>query len=400
MRLRLVVALTILHTAIAVVAISPAFFYLNVGTAQRVFGGSNGESALLEDVRAYHDYASKTVQGLVPYRDFAVEYPPGAIPFFVLPRLLGSSFEAYRWLFALEMMIVNGGIIALIAGHCREPVVRRRALTWYTIAMACLGGLPIARFDLVPTALAFWAALRWHAGGTKLAGLAAGIGAMVKLFPGVVLVPGLFDRDRNWLWGTGIAVGTVVLGVAAWLAIGGEGMIRSLSYHGGRGLEIESVYAGCLIAVAKIAGWPLSHDFNHSSVELIARGASLLARIATPVQLVAIGGILVAYQRGGRRDFPRYSGACVIAFATFGKVLSPQYMIWCLPFVMILEGRRGTIARPLMVMCCGLSSLVYFWAGVGLLAFHPLAVGILMARNVGLVTLLAVVLLNRSKNRA
>src|SRR3954447_14915087 len=45
------------------------------------------------------------------------------------------------------------------------------------------------------------------------------------------------------------------------------------------------------------------------------------------------------------KDGVRYSGAAVLAFIITGKVFSPQYLIWLMPFIAVLEGpiaRRGS----------------------------------------------------------
>jgi len=263
---------------------------------------------------------------------------------------------------------------------------------WYTMALASLGALPIARFDLVPTAMAFGAALSWSKGRSGLAGIVAGLGGLVKLYPAIVVLPGLVDSARQRNRGFAALIFTLGIGGSLWLAIGHSGVLQAMTYHAGRGLEIESIYAGFLIVVAKLAGWPLSHDFNHASVELISPWARTLGATSILFQVAGLGVVVATFMRRKTDDFVRYAGACVVAFATFGKVLSPQYLLWMLPFVVILEGRTGQLARPLLAACCLLSSLVYFWAGVGLLSFHPLAVAILVVRNLGLVALLWVML--------
>ena len=42
----------------------------------------------LADVGIYHRYATHIVDGQLPYRNLPIEYPPLAIPLFVLPRLV------------------------------------------------------------------------------------------------------------------------------------------------------------------------------------------------------------------------------------------------------------------------------------------------------------------------
>ena len=59
----------------------------------------------------------------------------------------------------------------------------------------------------------------------------------------------------------------------------------------------------------------------------------------------------IAFARGAadRDRFVRYAAACVCAFVAFGKVLSPQYLIWLVPLVALVSGRRGIAAVALLV---------------------------------------------------
>jgi hypothetical protein len=44
----------------------------------------------------------------------------------------------------------------------------------------------------------------------------------------------------------------------------------------------------------------------------------------------------------------RYAAACVCAFVCFGKILSPQFLLWLLPLVALVRGRRGVAASALL----------------------------------------------------
>ncbi len=48
--------------------------------------GSLG-SGQITDTPTYQSYGDAIARGAVPYRDFKLEYPPGALPVFVLPSL-------------------------------------------------------------------------------------------------------------------------------------------------------------------------------------------------------------------------------------------------------------------------------------------------------------------------
>ena len=432
-RLVLVLGITAIHAAIAGLAVSPVFFMPSVATARRVFGGSNGEKALFEDVRAYHEYASRTLNGEIPYRGFDVEYPIGALPLFLLPRLFASGDIAYRWAFAFEILLFDAALVWLVAKRGEKTTGAGRAVFWYSLGLALLGAIPIARFDLAATFLAFAAMMALDTKRSGLGGILAGIGGLAKLFPVVVIAPKVVvwvigkaglalpsratdgraspaPRDRS----IAALILTLSIGACIWWIIGGPGVMRSIRYHGGRGLEIESLYAGPLIVVAKLLSWPLAYDFNHHSVELITPGAMIASKVAPLVQIVAISWVLLigfrpsrvplveADQRAvdgsrshwlgttnGTKEGPQ-TAACILAFALFGKVLSPQYLIWLLPFVATLEGQAGRMGRPVLMVACGITTLLYFWAGVGLLEFHPLAVAILNVRNLLLLGLFAI----------
>ena len=85
------------------------------------------------DTPLYQGYGEKIVDGQVPYRDFPVEYPPAALPVFVLPALAadddyGSAFELLMWacavativLLAATLSAVGAGIMRLYAATARS----------------------------------------------------------------------------------------------------------------------------------------------------------------------------------------------------------------------------------------------------------------------------------------
>ena len=82
--LRLAFGFTLLHGLAALIVTSIPFFY-----------GTVGRHNVLDDVDIYYNYASRTIQGQIPYRDFPVEYPIFALPIFLIPRVLFQTRSSF-----------------------------------------------------------------------------------------------------------------------------------------------------------------------------------------------------------------------------------------------------------------------------------------------------------------
>ncbi len=77
-----------------------------------------------------------------------------------------------------------------------------------------------------------------------------------------------------------------------------------------------------------------------------------------------ISSLWIGFARGRADEgrFVRYAAACVVAFIAFGKVLSPQYLIWLIPLVPLVAGLRGLIVSGLLA-----SAMIgtQFWVSAG-----------------------------------
>ncbi len=355
------------------------------------FYGTTTLKKVLDDVHLYQDYADRMLSGEVPYRDFRVEYPPLALPFFVVPAwLAGGTFSNFWMLFGAEMLLLHAANLALVAWWVRRsegPRTTLLRLLWATLLFLPLAQLSVSRFDLAPTLVLFSAAVLWAVGKPGLSGVLGGLGVLVKIVPGVVLGPMLADEVCRWketrLRGSLAGLVAVVLGVAGWVvAVGGPGAMRaSLRYHLDRGLEAGSLGAGVLMGLGKILQWPVRTEYLFKSTQVVAPGDSWVSSLAFPIQALALLTVMVAFVRRGRAEPLRYAGASVLAFLLFGKVLSPQYLLWIYPFVLVVEGRAGQVSRLLFLAVGVLSLLLYPWGAHRLAAVDPAAIVVLNLRN-------------------
>ena len=324
-----------------------------------------------------------------------VEYPLFALPIFLLPRLLTSDLTSYALIFAAEMLLANGVALLLIGGWMGArrnlPSVPSR-VAWYTLSTMLLFPLVVSRFDLVPTTVAFAAALAWFAGRPVIGGAGAGLGTLIKLFPACVAAVGFLYEARDprtrRLRGTVAFVLTMALGAGVSWAFGASGF---MAFQAARGLQIESVPAGVLMAAAQFTGAPLTWVHLHNAYELQTRGAGLAAALTVPMQAAALLIVLWRFWRSDQTHPFRSIAAAMFALLITAKVLSPQFLIWPIPFLAVLEGPPGGRARWLFLPCCLATTLIFpFFYFSDLLTFAPWAIALLNVRNALLIALFAV----------
>jgi hypothetical protein len=172
-----------------------------------------------------------------------------------------------------------------------------------------------------------------------------------------------------------------------------EGVWRSIWRQLGRPLQIESLGAGVLLALHHAFLMPLAWASSSGSQNLTGTVAGVAAMITTLVGAAALLLVWVRYARGDVESgvrFARYAAAAVVAFVAFGKVESPQFLVWLLGVVVLVQGRRGAFAIGLLLAACGLTRLWFprtYWELVK--QFDPTASWLVLLRDLVLVAVFA-----------
>jgi hypothetical protein len=353
------------------------------------------------DIPLYQVYGERVASGLVPYRDFGLEYPPGALPALVLPALVTGSFEAYRAVFVAEMALA-GAIAVLVLDvalrRLRLPDRERTvSLAFVSLLPLLLGGVILTRFDLVPAALTAGALALALAGRPRGAALVVGLGVAVKIYP-ALLVPLLAvqawrSRGRRGVATTlALAAAPVVLAYLPFFVLAPGGVLDSLGRQAGRPLQIESLGAGVLLALHHAFGVGLDWASGSGSQNLIGAGPDSLAVLQGVAQVVAVALVWVAFSRGPATTerLVRYAAGAVVAFVALSRVLSPQFLVWVLFLVPLVGGPRRRATLLLTTGACALTA-VWFPARYAKLVFDfdPLASWLVLARGLTLLALLA-----------
>ena len=363
------------------------------------------------DIPVYLSYGNAIEDGAVPYRDIRPEYPPGALPAFVLPALVSDDEEGYRDAFEW-LMAACGAALVLLTGVALAGLRASRSRTvWVLALVACfpllLGSVVLTRFDLWPAVLVAGALAALVHGRFRLGFGVLGAAVAVKLYP-AVLVPVaaayVWRRRgrREALVCLGLLAAVVALVFLPFLVIAPGGVAHSIGRQLSRPLQIESLGSALYLAAHHLLGLHVEMRSGHGSQNLHATGTGVAAVLFSLIQL----GVLVwiwlrlptAHRRvpgtepgtaPGTEELIRWSAAALVAFVALGKVLSPQFLIWLVPAVPLVAGLRGLRASTLLVGALVLTQLWFpsrYWDLARELDLFPSL--LVLARDLVLVALL------------
>ncbi|MDQ3889387.1 MAG: glycosyltransferase 87 family protein [Actinomycetota bacterium] len=359
------------------------------------------------DTPVYERYGEALAEGRVPYRDFALEYPPAALPAFYLPTLArGADYDEAFDLLMLACGLAAVVFVALALAELGASSARLAAGTSFAaLAPLALGSVVLTRYDLWPAALTTGALAALLAGRERLglAALALAVGA--KGYPLVLLPLALVHvarrRDRRRAM-VALAVFVAVLAavLVPFAALAPDGLRASFERQGGRPLQIESLGSALLLGAHQLGLYAPRVVTTYGSQNLVGDLPDALAAVQTILQLVAIAVVWIAFARGrgGREGLVAAAAAALVAFVAFAKVLSPQFLIWLLPLVPLVGGGAGLLAGALLA-----AALVLTQAWFPFRYWDVVALGrvgwLVLARDLVLLALFAVLLAATRRER-
>lgn len=334
-----------------------------------------------QDVGLYHTWSQFIVAtGELPNEELW-QYPPGAAFVMLAPRL---SFAEFDPSFMVMMLIFDAVGLWLMTRFAREE--QRDVGVWiWLLGMPLLatvpswGGMPLLRFDLVPTLLAMAGLLVIHRRPAWF-GVLAGIGAMVKVWPLFILF-GEWERRRLLPSALGAlaSVGAIFALTALFLAH----PFGFLGDQGGRGLQVESVAALPWKLREVVTGKGQVLEARYGSNEIATGLGDAVANLLDVAALAVLVGSAVWWWlrdrgiRSGRRELEDvalsrdFVFTAVLLFVVVSRVLSPQYMIWLVGLsAIVLTSRRTCLTRSA-------------WLTVGAIV---LTSGVVQAEAISLVT--------------
>jgi Glycosyltransferase family 87 len=312
----------------------------------------------LEDVFIYEGWSEPLASdGTLPSGELW-QYPPGAAFFLLIPRL-AIDLKGFGPPFAGMMLVFDAIAFALIAFLARRQGRDTGVWIWL-FGIPALRTVPLLRFDMVGTTFAVAALAVVHRRPAWFGAL-AGLGAMVKIWPIVVLF-GEWNWRRLLRACLAAAVASALVFALSAFFFDGD-LLEFLAEQGGRGLQVESVASLPWHLREIVTGEPPATLARFGTSEIASTPADVVAdllTLATLAVLVASAAWWAARTRAiqnGRDDLadPAVSRdfvfVVVLLLVVTSRVLSPQYFVWLLGLAAIaLTSDKSRIARPAWIL--------------------------------------------------
>jgi uncharacterized membrane protein len=319
-------------------------------------------AARYRDVHLYQGFADAVFDGRVPYRDFFMEYPPGALAVFLPPALAGDAHynAAFKVLMAL-CGVATIFLVALILARLGASSGRLwTAVLLLALAPIALGPISLNTYDAWPALLTVATLFLLVAGAPVVALALLGVAFAAKVYPVVLLPPALVflwlraGRDVVLRASAAFAAATALI-VVPFLALAPHGLAESFRAQAARGLQVESL-GGSVLAVADRLGLYDATVVHRTapaiSYELVGSLPDAVAVLSSAAQIVAVLLVAALYlrARNGWWLLAVSFAAGIAGFLAFTRFFSPQYLVWLVPFVVFLEPAAWVVAGVALVL--------------------------------------------------
>ncbi|MEU5524364.1 glycosyltransferase family 87 protein [Streptomyces sp. NPDC047860] len=314
--------------------------------------------------------------GTFPLNDVTWQYPPAAALAILSPGLL--PFLEYPTAFFVLACVADLITLAMLLYGGRGPGRARRGAWVWVAGVPLLGPTVYARYDVMVTAVAV-AGLLAAGRHPRVAGALAGFGALVKVWPALLL---LAVRRR----GTWVSAGVTGVGVAVLFAVLMPGAFAFLGFQRDRGTEVESL-GSLVFHVARHHGWEGEVLLNYGSVEFLGPYVNWVSTGALFLTGAALGWLVLWRVVANRFEAHTVADAAfvgVLMFTTTSRVISPQYMVWLVGVGAVCLCFRGSrMGGPvgLVLGACLVTVLEFPLWFAHVVASDVLGVSLLVLRN-------------------
>ena len=285
------------------------------------------------DVDLYNFWAKGLVKGIFPIDDSMWQYPPLAGVVFAIPQwLFGNALTGFIvFMIFIDLLIL---ITLLMTGLNRfkfnSSATSLHGLSgaWFWVLWPILmGPLALTRFDVVPTLFALLALIALSNKKVRpfLSGFLLSIGALVKLWPMLLLVvypKKVIKKVSTSFVSTSVMV---ILFMSTWSV----GFNNFFNNQTSRGLQVESIAATPFV-LAKLFGANVEYPFRYGSLEVQAAFANEIGFLLNLFTLIVFIILFILNYQNKLNNLNLFDKALVIVMISIAlsRVFSPQFWVW------------------------------------------------------------------------
>ncbi|MER6354919.1 glycosyltransferase family 87 protein [Streptomyces sp. NPDC001634] len=323
-----------------------------------------GRGGVAKEVwKLYFNWYGGLTHGSFPQGDQLWQYPPGAGLVLLSPGLLPNL--TYFQAFVVITLLTDAVIALALARVGTRPGRSLAGAALWTAGLPLLLHIPLARYDVQVTAFAVLALLTLSR-YPRVGGALAALGALVKVWPVLVLIGTRRGRGTRQAWAAAALTAAWLLALLAALFNNPFDFLRQ---QGGRGVQIESL-GGTVLMFARRAGWPGRTRYQYGAVEFVGPHVHAVALCSLALTAVSFA-LLLVWRLRVRRWSPAtpYDVAmtAVLLFTVTSRVISPQYMVWLIGLAAVCLTSRHTTQRSVaaLILAATAVSVVEFPAYYG-----------------------------------
>lgn len=240
----------------------------------------------------------------------------------------------------------------------------------FALSPLAVGPISLNTYDLFPAALTVGALAALVRRRDRLAFGLLGLAVTAKVYPLVLAPPAVLyvwalAGRRRAVESILVLAGVVAVVVVPFAVLGPGGLWDSFHAQSSRGLQIESLGGAVLLAAHRLGLYDATvvrGSTGAATRDLAGSLADSLAALMSVLQLAAVALVWALYARVRRDPEALVAGfaAAVAGFLVFNKFLSPQYLVWLLPLVLLLPGRARLAACGLLATALVLGQIWFF----------------------------------------
>ena len=285
------------------------------------------------DVDLYNFWSQGLVKGIFPIDDSMWQYPPLAGIVFAIPQwIVGNSltgFIAFMAIFDLLILItlLTTGLNRFKTNFITTSFHGLSGAWFWVLWPIVMGPLTLTRFDVVPTFFALLALIALSNKNVRpyLSGLLISIGALVKLWPMLLL----FIYPKAVLRKVSASFISTTILFLLFMSTWSVGFTNFLNNQSSRGLQVESIAASPFV-LAKFLGKNVEYPFQYGSLEVNAQFATQVAFLLNLMTIIVFAIILLLNYQNKLNYLNLVDKALVIVMISISlsRVFSPQFWVW------------------------------------------------------------------------